>query len=102
MTECLRCDAYFGGAEVVEGKVLLGNVSRVNKRCHKNVVSRLNFRAEGPLLVAAERAFWLRDLIDPSVRNRMLAMLTLGLEGRGCLVSSRSSSAIGCHILGNR
>ena len=64
-------------------------MSRVNKRCHKNVVSRLNFRAEGALLVAAERAFWVRDLIDHSVSNRMLAMLTLGLEGRDCLLSGR-------------
>jgi hypothetical protein len=36
-----------GGVEVVEGKVLLVNVSRVNKRCHKNVVPRLDFRAAG-------------------------------------------------------
>ena len=27
-----------GSAEVVERKVLLGNASKVNKRCHKNVV----------------------------------------------------------------
>jgi hypothetical protein len=36
-----------GGVEVVEGKVLLVNVSRVNKRCYKNVVPRLDFRAAG-------------------------------------------------------
>jgi hypothetical protein len=34
-----------GGVEVIEGKVLLVNVSRANKRCHKNVVPRLDFRA---------------------------------------------------------
>jgi hypothetical protein len=39
------------------------------------------------MLVAAERAFWLRNLIDHSVRNPCSAMLTLGLEGRACLVS---------------
>jgi len=39
--------------EVVEGQVLRGNVSRVNKRCHRNVIARLDFAAGGPLLVAA-------------------------------------------------
>jgi hypothetical protein len=48
------------------------NVSRVDKRCHKNVVPRLDFRGAGSLLVAVERAFWRRDLMDYSVRNRML------------------------------
>ena len=45
MTECLGCEAQIDGAEVAEGKVLLWKVSRVNKRCHKNVVPRLDFRA---------------------------------------------------------
>ena len=58
------------GAKIVEEEVLLGNVSRVNKHCHKSVVRPVAFRAGGSLLVAAERAFGLRDLIDPSVRNR--------------------------------
>jgi hypothetical protein len=59
------------GAEVVEGKVFLGNVFGVNKRCHENVVPLLDFRAAGSLLVTAERAFWLRDSIKHSARNRM-------------------------------
>jgi hypothetical protein len=37
-------------AEVVEGEVLLGNVSRIKKRS-------LHFRVAGPFLVAAARAF---------------------------------------------
>ena len=59
-------------AEVFEGKALLAQFSKASKRCHQNVVPRLDFRAGGSLLVAAERAFWLRDLIDHSVLNRML------------------------------
>jgi len=44
-------------AEVVEREVLLGNVSRIKKCCHKNVIPRLHFRVAGYFLVAAERAF---------------------------------------------
>jgi hypothetical protein len=54
MTECLGCEAQIDGAEVAEGKVLLENVPRVNKPCHKNVVPRLDFMAAGSLLVPAE------------------------------------------------
>ena len=43
-------------AEVVEREVLLGNVFRIKKRCHKNVIPRLHFRVAGSFLVAAERA----------------------------------------------
>ena len=51
MTECLGYAAQSGGADVVEGKVLLANVSRVNKRCNENVVPRLDFGAAGSSLV---------------------------------------------------
>src|SRR6266436_6470785 len=44
-------------AEVVEREVLLGNVSRIKKCCHKNVIPRLHFRVAGYFLVDAERAF---------------------------------------------
>ncbi len=44
-------------AEVVEREVLLGNVSRIKKCCHKNVIPRPHFRVAGYFLVAAERAF---------------------------------------------
>ncbi len=44
-------------AEVVGRKVLLGNVSRIKKRCHENVIPRLYVRVAGSFLVAAERAF---------------------------------------------
>jgi hypothetical protein len=44
-------------AEVDEREVLLGNVSRIKKCCHKNVIPRLHFRVAGYFLVAAERAF---------------------------------------------
>jgi hypothetical protein len=53
-TECMGCEVKIARAEDVEGKFLPGNVSRVNKRCHKNVVALLDFRAAGSLLVAAE------------------------------------------------
>ncbi len=55
--------------EVVEGQVLPGNVSGVNKRCPRNVIARLDFAAGGPLLVAALGAFLDSDLIDHSVRT---------------------------------
>jgi hypothetical protein len=42
-------------AEVVEREVLLRNVSRIKKRCHKNVIPRLHFRVAGSFLVAAAR-----------------------------------------------
>src|SRR6267142_6215200 len=38
-------------AEVVEREVLLGNVSRIKKRCHKNVIPRLHSRVAGSFLV---------------------------------------------------
>jgi hypothetical protein len=41
-------------ADVVERKVLLGNESRIKKRCHKNVMPRLHFRVAGSFQVAAE------------------------------------------------
>ncbi len=44
-------------------------MSSVNKRCHENVVPRLDFPVAGSLLVAGERAFWIRDLIEHSVRT---------------------------------
>jgi hypothetical protein len=44
-------------AEVVERKVLLGNVSRIKKRCHKNAIPRLHLRVAGSFLVAAEGGF---------------------------------------------
>jgi len=44
-------------AEVVGRKVLLGNVSRIKKRYHENVIPHLYFRVAGSFLVAAERAF---------------------------------------------
>ena len=43
-----------GSAEVVEMKALLDNVPKADRRCHKNVVARLDFRAAASLLVAAE------------------------------------------------
>ena len=61
-------------AEVVEREVLLGNVSRIKKRCHKNVIPRLHFRVAGSFLVVAERALWLRDLLGHSVCNRMFGL----------------------------
>jgi hypothetical protein len=50
MSHCVenRVEFLRTTTEVVEGKVLLENVSSVNKRCHKNVVQRLDFRAAGP------------------------------------------------------
>jgi len=44
-------------AEVVEWEVLLGNVPRIKKRCHKDVIPRLHFRVAGSFLEAAEGAF---------------------------------------------
>jgi len=34
-------------AELVERKIFLGNVSRIKKPCHKNVIPRLHFRVAG-------------------------------------------------------
>ena len=48
------CEVEICGAEVVEMKALLDNVAKVDRRCHKNVVARLDFRAAASLLVAAE------------------------------------------------
>src|SRR5882762_11484525 len=44
-------------ADVVERKVLLGNESRIKKRCHKNVMPRLHFRVAGSFQVAADGGF---------------------------------------------
>jgi len=43
-------------AEVV-GTGSSPNVSRIKKRCHKNVIPRLHFRVAGSFLLAAARAF---------------------------------------------
>jgi hypothetical protein len=61
-------------AELVEREVFLGNVSRIKKLYHKNVIPRLHFRVAGSFLVAAERAFRLRDLFDHSVCNRRFGL----------------------------
>src|SRR5258708_37727909 len=44
-------------ADVVERKALLGNESRIKKRCHKNVMPRLHFRVAGSFQVAADDGF---------------------------------------------
>ena len=43
-----------GSAEVVEMKALLDNVPKADRRCHKNVVARLDSGLRHRLLVAAE------------------------------------------------
>ena len=50
--------------KLLSGKAFPEYVSKINKRCHKNVVSGLDFRAAGSLLVASEQAFCHRDLIE--------------------------------------
>ena len=45
------CEVKIGSAEVVEMKALLDNVAKVDRRCHKNVVARLDFRTAASLLV---------------------------------------------------
>jgi hypothetical protein len=52
-------------------------------------------RAARSLLVAAERAFWLRDLIDHSVRSRMFCHAhTIWSKGRACLPSRCASASM--------
>jgi len=65
--------------KLLKGKSFTGSCPRVSKRCHKNVVPRLDFRAAGSLLVPAERTFWLRDLIDHSVESRTVTAQIVAL-----------------------
>jgi len=83
--------------KLLKGSFFWGTCPESNKRCHKNVVPRLDFRAAGSLLVAAARAFWLRGLIDHSVRNQMLGYFFNRLMHRNldCFRMPRPQSRIG-------
>jgi hypothetical protein len=77
MTECLGYEAQIGGAEVVEGKVFLENMSRVNKRCHKNVVILADSGAAESSLVAVKGDI---SSAEPCVTNRTVRFLPEGLQ----------------------
>ena len=58
--------------KLLNGKAFPEYVSKVNWRCHKNVVARVIFATAESLLLAAYRALWPGDLIDPSVLCRIV------------------------------
>jgi hypothetical protein len=54
-------------AEVVEREVLLGNVSRIKKRCYKNVIPRLHFRVAASFCSGCRARILTSRLVRPFV-----------------------------------
>ena len=86
-------EAQSGGADVVEGKVLLANVSRANKRCNKNVVPRFDFGAAGSSLVFCRASILASGLgrAFGSLPNRWEVFQSVDLVGSGLFPVSVSA-----------